>query len=243
MVDILKDAVRLDREVALDNGWRGTLVPYKYLVRHLCRLCRLCRLALADPLVQVIATGTKLTPPSTLPGSEKLDGVQYLDRHVKLVQRAQRITVIGGGAVGVQTATDIKELYPDKQVILVHSRQHLMNKFDSRLHDIIAERMKELDVQLVLGSRVKLPTEGYPTDVGAFQVELQDGRKIESDLAIVATGQTPQSALVQDFLPESIDASGFIKTRKTLQIDAAGAENVFVVGDIAHTGAPKAARP
>lgn len=36
--------------------------------------------------------------------------------------KAKNIAVIGGGAVGVELATDIKSYYPEKSVTLVHSR-------------------------------------------------------------------------------------------------------------------------
>jgi NADH dehydrogenase FAD-containing subunit len=60
---------------------------------------------------------------------------------------------------------------------------------------------------------------------------------------IICTGQTPQSALLQDLSPSSIDASNFIAVRPTLQISDAGLPHVFALGDIAATKAHKAARP
>ena len=108
----------------------------------------------------------------------------YLRQHAEKIRQSSRIVIIGAGAVGVQMATDVKELYPEKSVNLVHSRKNVMNKFHSGLHNIIAERCKELGVELVLGSRVKLPPAGYPTDGSTFNVELMDGRQIPSDLAV-----------------------------------------------------------
>lgn len=135
-------------------------------------------------LPKVIATGTKLTPPSTLPASTKPDSVSYLQKHAQKVVRSSKIVIIGGGAVGVQMATDIKELYPEKSVTLVHSRAKLMNRFNSALHDIIAERCRELGVQMILGSRVKVPEQGYPTDGRNFAVEVEDGSSIPADFAV-----------------------------------------------------------
>lgn len=134
--------------------------------------------------MQVLATGTKLTPPSNMPGSEKHDGVAYLQNHASQVAERSRIVVIGAGAVGVQLAFDIKELYPEKSVTLVHSRNTLMNRFHVGLSNLVIERCKELGVDLELGSRVKLPTNGYPTDGSSFQVELLNGKKIPSDFAV-----------------------------------------------------------
>lgn len=92
--------------------------------------------------------------------------------------------IIGGGAVGVQIATDIKELYPNKSVTLVHSRSSLMNRFHPKLDQIIKERCEELGVNLKLGSRVKVPPKGYANDGSRFSVDLQDGSTISADLAV-----------------------------------------------------------
>lgn len=84
-------------------------------------------------------------------------------------------------------ATDIKELYPQKSVTLVHSRPRVMNRFHHGLDEIIKERCQELGVNLKLGSRVKVPTSGYRNDGSIFNVELQDGSSIPADLAVSVT--------------------------------------------------------
>lgn len=59
----------------------------------------------------------------------------------------------------------------------------------------------------------------------------------------MCTGMTPQSSILQGLSPNSIQDDGFIRTRKTLQIGDEQLPNVFAVGDIANTGAHKAAKP
>lgn len=80
--------------------------------------------------------------------------------------------------------TDIKELYPEKSVTLVHSRKNVMNRFHPALHEIIEKRCRELGVEMRLGSRVKLPIGGYPSDGRSFEVEMEDGSSIPSDFAV-----------------------------------------------------------
>lgn len=115
---------------------------------------------------------------------EKLDGVTYLQDHAQKVINSSRIVIIGGGAVGVQMATDIKEIYASKSVTLVHSREIVMNKYHYKLHELIAERCASLGVIIKLGTRVKLPPHGYPTDGSLFNVELVDGSSIPADFAV-----------------------------------------------------------
>lgn len=57
------------------------------------------------------------------------------------------MVIVGGGAVGVQMATDLKEIYPEKEVTLVHSRTELMPLYHETLSDLIKERFKELGVK------------------------------------------------------------------------------------------------
>lgn len=53
----------------------------------------------------------------------------------------------------------------------------------------------------------------------------------------------PQSAIIASISPYLIDKSGFIKTEKSLQISDPEHPNIFAVGDVAATGAHKAAKP
>ncbi|KAF2847412.1 FAD/NAD(P)-binding domain-containing protein [Plenodomus tracheiphilus IPT5] len=221
VVELTKDLVVLDGQVDID-GKQTDKIPYAALA---------------------IATGTKLSPPGTLPESNKFGGTAYLQKHAARVEKSHRIVVVGGGAVGVQMATDIKEIYPAKSVTLVHSRANVMNKFHPGLHDVIKQRCDELNLQLILGQRVKLPEGGYPTDGREFNVLLNNGTQICCDLAIISTGQTPQSDVLQTLAPSCIDAHGFIKVKDTLQVQHVDFPNIFALGDIAATDAHKAARP
>lgn len=209
--------------VNLDRPWHGqTSIPFSYLV---------------------LATGCRLPAPGNVASEEKAGGIDYFRKLQTTVKDAQRIAIIGGGAVGVQMACDIKEVYPDKQVTLIHSRRNVMSRFDTRLHDIIEERARELGIDLVLGKRVAIPIEGYPK-AGPYNVILQDGTAIPTDLAITATGLTPNSGLLSDLSPSLINpANGFVKVRPTLQFQGEQFDNMFALGDIADSGANKAARP
>lgn len=103
----------------------------------------------------------------------------------------------------------------------------------------------------VLGTRVAMPPNGIPVD--ARSIKLQDGRELTADLIIPAVGQTPNSQFVTTGGLEPSSSSpaeslvnpqnGFIRVRPTLQFRDPKYPNLFAVGDIADTGAHKAARP
>lgn len=72
--------LKLDREIELD-GLKTAELPYDALV---------------------MATGTKLQAPGTMPNEDKVPNVEWFQAHQRRVKEAKRIAILGGGAVGVR---------------------------------------------------------------------------------------------------------------------------------------------
>ncbi|KXX79699.1 Apoptosis-inducing factor A [Madurella mycetomatis] len=215
--------------VTLDREWQGSrTIPFDFLV---------------------VATGTRLAAPGTMPNDDKVPSVRYLQAYQQGIKKARSIVIIGGGAVGVQMACDLKEIYPGKNVTLVHSRQQLMPVYHEALSNLIKDRFRELGVGLVTGSRVVVPEGGFPNDGGKpFEVRLRDGRALPADFAIQATGQTPNNQFLAGLEPSAPGSlvnpdNGFIRVRPTMQFRDPKYPHLFAVGDIADSGAHKAAKP
>ncbi|KAI2791863.1 hypothetical protein POX_c04743 [Penicillium oxalicum] len=216
--------------VQLDREWQGsTHVPFDYVV---------------------VATGTRLSKPAAMEHDDKPSSVEYLQSHQDQIRRSKTILIVGGGAVGVQMATDLKEYFPDKEVTVVQSRARVMPSFHPRLHEIIQERFDQLGIRLITESRVKIPPGGFPNTGTPFDVDLTNGSKVSAEFVILATGQTPNNQLVADLKPSTPGApsivnpdNGYIRVRPTMQFLDEKYGNMFAVGDIADTGAQKAARP
>jgi len=101
---------------------------------------------------------------------------------------------------------------------------------------------------LVTGSHVVVPEGGFANDGKPFEVSLKDGRKLETEYAVVATGQTPNTDFLSGLEPSETGSlinpiNGFIRVRPNLQFLDPKYPHLFAVGDIADSGAHKAARP
>ncbi|GEM11249.1 amid-like NADH oxidoreductase [Rhodotorula toruloides] len=203
----------------------------------------------------ILATGTKLSPPGTMPGlGTKQEGVRYLRGSQVRLREAKRVVIVGGGAVGVQMACDLAVLYPfpQKHITLIQSR-HLMPRFHPALHDLVIRRFEELGIQTVLGTRAEVPEggwEGVNESGKGGSVKSTDGRTVEADYVIHALGQTPNSSVLSTLSPSSILPSGYIRVSPSLLVSPSSASEaaaldgkVFALGDVADSGAPKAARP
>ncbi|KZS95167.1 hypothetical protein SISNIDRAFT_439211 [Sistotremastrum niveocremeum HHB9708] len=89
------------------------------------------------------------------PGTKKA-GMQWLVRGQERIRQSQEILIIGGGALGIQFASDIKDVYPEKNVTLLHSRSRLLPRFDCVMHSEIIKSFDDLGVRTILNDRLDL---------------------------------------------------------------------------------------
>jgi apoptosis-inducing factor 2 len=69
-----------------------------------------------------VVTGSSQTPPAKVVATEKPEACSEMRTFQERIKAAKKIAVIGGGAVGIEMASDIKSVYPKTDVTLVHSR-------------------------------------------------------------------------------------------------------------------------
>ncbi|RFU24862.1 hypothetical protein B7463_g11476, partial [Scytalidium lignicola] len=215
----------------------GRSIPYEYLV---------------------VATGAAQPPPTRLRSVSRPDAIEELQSFQQQIKSAQNIAVIGGGAAGIQLVADIKDTYPDKKVTLIHSRDHLLPRFGSKLHEYVFEQLKKLGINVLLNERPNIPSPRNfkQNDDGKARnvLTLADGSQQSFDLILPCTGLRPNSGMFLPGASRCLAPNGEILVGKTLQIQniASGADSnassvfhdghYFALGDIAHTGGPKQAR-
>lgn len=147
----IKDRVVEVRDGEVVLGGSGETLPYEFLV---------------------LATGAAVKSglPSRVNATEKEEGVKLLQGVQQKIADAQTVVVVGGGAAGVEVATDAKSLYPNKNIILVHSRSAVMHRFGKELQKAALEGLQGLGVEVILEDRVVEETEA--------SVTLKSGRKL-----------------------------------------------------------------
>ncbi|KAF5875642.1 putative amid-like nadh protein [Botrytis fragariae] len=190
----------------------------------------------------VIATGVSQPAPARLSATDKIEGEGELRGYQKAIQASSRIAVVGGGAVGVELATDIKSFLPDKNVTLIHSRDRLLVRFGPQLHEVAYNRLQELGVRVHFNERPSLP-DRKPFMPSETDIVFKDGQVETFDLVISCIGQSPNSSPLKPFLPDAITENGFIRVEPTLQVKSENENyrNIFAIGDVAATDGPKMA--
>ncbi|KAM5440978.1 hypothetical protein MferCBS31731_004117 [Microsporum ferrugineum] len=193
-----------------------------------------------------IATGSSQPLPVQVSATERSEACRELREVQETIQACHKIAVVGGGAVGVELASDIKDFYPDKDVILIHSRDRLLNHFGRRLGDYVLKALQdELGIRVLLRERPEMPALGNMAK--SAKLVFADGRVEEFDLIIGCTGQRPNSAILSSLLPSIISKkSARILVQPTLEVFAGpetGLEtHIFALGDVAEHNGPRMAR-
>ncbi|KAL7924768.1 hypothetical protein ACQKWADRAFT_285884 [Trichoderma austrokoningii] len=182
----------------------------------------------------VIATGAGVKDglPSRVNSTEKAQGIKLLQRMQSRLESANTVVVVGGGAAGVEVATDAKDLYPEKHIILIHSRDAVMHRFGKGLQQAAREGLERLGVELILEERV------VSEDAASGVVTLRSGRQITCDFFMNCTGQRPLSDVIANLSPNSISSTGHIKVKPSLQVADDSLPNIYICGDVADTNTP-----
>lgn len=131
-----------------------------------------------DYLVIATGAGVGLKLPSRVGSTDKQEGIKLLQQIQGRIKESKKVVVIGGGAAGVELATDAKELYPEKTIILIHSREAVMNRFGPELQVAALKGIKDLGVEVLLNERV------VNEDTEAGVLTLRSGKTLEYDFCV-----------------------------------------------------------
>jgi len=105
-------------------------------------------------------------------------------------RQPQTAAVIGAGFIGLEVVEQLHRLGID--VSLIERNPHVLKPLDADMAAPIAEEIKKQGVQLYLNAGVeKMITAGDR----AVALQLQDGRRVESDIVIVGIGVRPRVEL------------------------------------------------
>ena len=138
--------------------------------------------------------------------------------------------IVGGGPVGIELAAEIATKYPDKNLILLHSKSLFLKRLNSKCHEYSYRFLSKRNASFILNERLVKYNKVFVTD---------KNRKIRADIAFLCTGITPNS----EFLKRGdikLDKKNYVIVNNFLQ--AKGHSNIFAAGDIASIQEEKTAQ-
>lgn len=175
----------------------------------------------------VLSMGAKPIRPN-LPGidDERIFTVRNVEDTFRIkdyidATKPERAVVIGGGFIGIEMAENLRRL--GMEVTLVEAAPQLMAPFDGDMAAFIHAEVRAAGVKLVLGGMV----DGFESNGKSLGVRLKDGDTISCDMAVLAIGVAPDTALAKDAGFElGIKSSIVVNERMETSVP-----DVYAVGD------------
>jgi NADPH-dependent 2,4-dienoyl-CoA reductase/sulfur reductase-like enzyme len=170
----------------------------------------------------IFATGAQpITPPMRFAKGAvpvlALRSFRDADRLRELSPSLRRVAIIGGGYVGLEMAETLRFL--GAEVELVEAMPRLLPAFDSLVSEAVAAHLALHNVDVSTDRRI--------VEVTPSGLALQDGKLIEADVVLAATGVRPRVDLAV--------ASGVpLGTTGAIAVDShmwAGIDGVYAAGD------------
>ncbi|OSC98054.1 FAD/NAD(P)-binding domain-containing protein [Trametes coccinea BRFM310] len=175
--------------------------------------------------ILVLATGSSW--PRLLDFPDKPEDVRkHVDTWRHKFEAASHVVIVGGGAVGIELAGELKCHSPGKRVTIIHSEPLLLNSaYPDRFRKDIARRLHAKGIEVLLGDRVEIPPELTTGIVTRNGVQLSD-----ADLVVQAYGAKPNTGFLRTWDIEILTSRGFVKVDAHLEVP--GHPGVFAAGDI-----------
>ncbi|KAF5364793.1 hypothetical protein D9758_009322 [Tetrapyrgos nigripes] len=186
--------------------------------------------------VLVLATGSKWGGAIDFPEGDEKVLMEYIKERREEFKKAKEVLIVGGGSVGVELAGEIKDVWPDKPVTILHRDTKLINStYPGKYRDRLANQIKSRGVSLILNDSLDVDSENKISTIGEVQTyTTKGGKDVKADLVIRAYGSKPNTSFLSSpsssTLSSFLTPSGTIKTLPTLQL--AGFPHIFALGDI-----------
>ncbi len=166
-----------------------------------------------------------------LPGLE-FDGQRVLssDHLLELASVPARVAVIGGGAIGCEFASFLRDVGSD--VTILEALPQLLNGVDPQVAQVVARSFQKRGINSQVG--VKIIGAEPSGDGLAIRYEAKQGETtLEVDAVIVSVGRRPRSEGT-DLIEQGValDAKGFVTVDAMMHTSVPG---VYAVGDVVDT--------
>lgn len=191
----------------------------------------------------IIATGSSYTVP--IKQDPKNFSRAYTEQKLREVREqivtADKILIVGGGAVGCEVAGDIASHFPNKQVTILSAQDKLVagDNVKDKFRTKLGEALKALKVNVILGERLEKRLAGNV--FSKTTVRTNKGTVIEADIQLLCAGFSPAAELVEAMDPSLVDSYGSIKVNDKFQLDHPRYSHVFAIGDVVNHKTPKMA--
>ncbi|KAG1757169.1 hypothetical protein EDB19DRAFT_1656189 [Suillus lakei] len=172
----------------------------------------------------VLATGERISY-AVLQNED--DVLPFVNAWRQKFNKSNHVVIVGGGAVGIELAGEVKDLYPTKKVTIVHGGSQLINAaYGNSLRKGLEKRLHARGVQFMFNEYI----DDIP-EAGVVGISTRSGKHIgDADLVVSARGGRPNTDYVTSLGEDTLNGHGFVKIQPTMQLP--NHPSIFALGDI-----------
>ncbi|MCM8772816.1 MAG: FAD-dependent oxidoreductase [Candidatus Omnitrophica bacterium] len=123
----------------------------------------------------------------------KLKDVKKLKKYIEKEKKVKNVTILGGGLIGLKCAEGL--LGRNIPLVIVELADRLLpNTFDFIASEIIENKLKEKNCEIIKKNTIE---KIISKDGILKEVILKDGKKIKTDILIIAVGVYPNTELIE----------------------------------------------
>lgn len=189
----------------------------------------------------VLATGSGYPYPAK-PNPGANDVAQQLDdlrRTHEELSGSGRVLILGAGPVGLELAGEIKDVWPDKAVIIVGRDDHLLPGFLPEVRDGLHQQLTERGIELRLGTSLTALPPVPAGETARFAVTTDRGEEIVAEIWFRAFGVQINTGCLADGRLTPLTGQGTVPVTAHLNVE--GYDRVYAIGDVADLPDPKMA--
>ncbi|KAK9379362.1 uncharacterized protein V2V93DRAFT_406746 [Kockiozyma suomiensis] len=187
-----------------------------------------------------IAVGRHRAPFVMPPQTTKAEYLTFVNNYADRFRLADRIVIIGGGAVGIELAGELKYFYPNKTITLLHSRDRLPPEpsLDPGFSVQVLDALQRLGVDTYLNTRVTstAPADKSNFSIGKEIVTTLDGKEFHSDLTVWCTfrGNPATEFMDPKVYASTLDEFGVLKVNPDMTLVGSphSFEHIYAIGDV-----------
>lgn len=175
----------------------------------------------------VLATGSRWFGTTDFGDSDKAVH-EHINAWRQRIAKAKSVVIVGGGAVGIEQAGEIRDAYPTKKITIIHGGKLLLNgAYPDKFRKNIERRVRERGIDVITSDYV----DSIPEHDTARDLTTRNGKVVkEVDLFLPAFGSRPNAEWIASLGAGVLSDGGRVKTLPTLEV--AGHPGVFALGDI-----------
>jgi len=170
----------------------------------------------------VICSGSSYNSPFKEKNIVNVIRAKHLRECHENLYNAKKVLIIGGGLVGVEIAAEICTHYKDKEIIIIHSKNRLMERNHKKAIRYAENFLKSRGVKIIYSEKaIQKKKNFFLTD---------KGNKFHADITFLCTGITPNYDFMKKNFSSFLNEKNQIKVNNYLQLIKA--KNIFAAGDI-----------